>query len=81
MRGGGGGEAGSEAGGEAGGEAAKGSGVLRVAGMHCRWSTASTPTLRDVSLEVGPHEMLLLVGAVGSGKTSLLMALLGELPG
>ena len=68
-------------GGEAGGEAAKGGGgVLRVTGMHCKWSTASSPTLSGVSLEVGAQEMLLLVGAVGAGKTSLLMALLGELP-
>lgn len=67
--------------GEAGGEATKsGGGMLRVAGMHCKWSTASTPTLSGVSLEVGAQELLLLVGAVGAGKTSLLMALLGELP-
>ena len=68
-------------GGEAGDEAAKsGGGVLRVVGMHCKWSTAPTPTLSGVSLEVGAQEMLLLVGSVGAGKTSLLMALLGELP-
>ena len=54
--------------------------MLRVAGMHCKWSKASTPTLSGVSLEVGAQEMLLLVGAVGAGKTSLLLALLGELP-
>ena len=54
--------------------------VLCVPPLHCQWSTSSGPTLSGVGLEAGPAEMVVVVGAVGSGKTSLLLALLGELP-
>ena len=36
--------------------------------------------LKDVSFLVGGGQMLAITGPVGSGKTSLLMAILGELP-
>ena len=36
--------------------------------------------LRDLNLRAAPGELVTVVGAVGSGKTSLLRALLGELP-
>ena len=36
--------------------------------------------LRDISFIVGSGQMLAITGPVGSGKTSLLMAILGELP-
>lgn len=36
--------------------------------------------LREVSFEVNPGEMLYLVGRVGSGKSSLLRTLYGDLP-
>src|SRR5271156_4772324 len=35
--------------------------------------------LRDISVEFPPNALTLIVGPTGSGKTSLLMALLGEL--
>lgn len=54
--------------------------VLCVPPLHCKWSTASGPTLSGVGLEAGPAEMVVVVGAVGSGKTSLLLALLDEIP-
>ena len=36
--------------------------------------------LKDISFIVGSGQMLAITGPVGSGKTSLLMAILGELP-
>ena len=59
---------------------AEGGSLLHVAGMQCKWSTASAATLSDVSFKVGKEEMLVIVGTVGAGKTSLLMAIMGELP-
>ncbi|PVU98628.1 hypothetical protein BB559_001437 [Furculomyces boomerangus] len=40
---------------------------------------ASRPTLNDINLSVKSDELLAVVGRVGSGKSSLLMALLGEM--
>ncbi|KAM9674361.1 LOW QUALITY PROTEIN: ATP-binding cassette sub-family C member 4-like [Dama dama] len=45
------------------------------------WNKASeTPTLQGLSFTVRPGELLAVVGPVGAGKSSLLSALLGELP-
>ncbi|XP_045018385.1 ATP-binding cassette sub-family C member 4 isoform X6 [Bubalus bubalis] len=41
---------------------------------------SETPTLQDLSFTVRPGELLAVVGPVGAGKSSLLRALLGELP-
>ena len=37
------------------------------------------PALCDASLSVGPGEVVAVVGEVGSGKTALVKALIGEL--
>ncbi|XP_027391669.1 multidrug resistance-associated protein 4-like [Bos indicus x Bos taurus] len=45
------------------------------------WDKESeTPTLQGLSFTVRPGELLAVVGPVGAGKSSLLCALLGELP-
>ncbi|KAB0372887.1 hypothetical protein FD755_015640, partial [Muntiacus reevesi] len=45
------------------------------------WDEESeTPALRGLSFTVRPGELLAVVGPVGAGKSSLLRALLGELP-
>ncbi|KAG9508804.1 Multidrug resistance-associated protein 4, partial [Fragariocoptes setiger] len=36
--------------------------------------------LRNITMSVKPGQLLIIVGRVGSGKTSVLMSLLGELP-
>ncbi|XP_022093427.1 multidrug resistance-associated protein 4-like [Acanthaster planci] len=40
----------------------------------------SNTVLQDISFRVEPGELLAVIGPVGCGKSSLLMALLGELP-
>ncbi|XP_024844886.2 ATP-binding cassette sub-family C member 4, partial [Bos taurus] len=42
--------------------------------------TSETPTLQGLSFTVRPGELLAVIGPVGAGKSSLLHALLGELP-
>lgn len=47
---------------------------------HFTWgSQESEPALRNLSLRVPRGALVAVVGAVGSGKSSLLSALLGEM--
>jgi ATP-binding cassette subfamily B protein len=55
-----------------------GSGHLRFEGVELRYEGAAQPALRDVWLEVPAGRTVALVGATGSGKTSL-AALVGRL--
>jgi ABC-type multidrug transport system fused ATPase/permease subunit len=48
-----------------------GSGQVRLEGVELRYEGAARPALRDVSLEVAAGRTVALVGATGSGKTSL----------
>ncbi|XP_039546373.1 canalicular multispecific organic anion transporter 1 isoform X1 [Pimephales promelas] len=43
------------------------------------WERETEPVLKHVSLDIPPGRLVAVVGAVGSGKTSLISALLGEL--
>ncbi len=43
------------------------------------WDDSAKPTLKNISLKVKPGELVAVVGAVGTGKSSLLSALLGEM--
>ncbi|XP_050734387.1 ATP-binding cassette sub-family C member 4-like isoform X2 [Eriocheir sinensis] len=54
---------------------------LAVSGLTAKWSNVTEEnTLTDVSFSVKAGELLAVVGPVGSGKGSLLNAILGELP-
>ncbi len=46
-------------------------GALRLEGVHFRYPGAETEVLRGVDLDVRPGETVALVGATGSGKTTL----------
>ena len=46
-------------------------GALRLERVHYRYPDAGTEVLRGVNLEVRPGETVALVGATGSGKTTL----------
>ncbi|KAJ7319899.1 hypothetical protein JRQ81_019410, partial [Phrynocephalus forsythii] len=55
--------------------------VLRVQDLTCYWDKAlELPTLQNISFTVRPGELLIVIGPVGAGKSSLLSAILGELP-
>ncbi len=48
-----------------------GDGRLRLEGVGFRYPDATAPVLHDVDLEIAPGETVALVGATGSGKTTL----------
>ncbi|XP_006832064.1 PREDICTED: multidrug resistance-associated protein 4 [Chrysochloris asiatica] len=55
--------------------------LVHVQDFTAFWDKASeTPTLQGLSFTVRPRELLAVVGPVGAGKSSLLSAVLGELP-
>ncbi|XP_019738050.1 multidrug resistance-associated protein 4-like isoform X7 [Hippocampus comes] len=54
--------------------------LLKIQELVCYWDkTQEAPTLENVSFTVGPDQLLAVIGPVGSGKSSLLSAILGEL--
>ncbi|KAM9334128.1 ATP-binding cassette sub-family C member 4-like [Symphorus nematophorus] len=49
--------------------------------LTCYWDkTLDAPSLQNVSITVKSHQLLTVIGPVGAGKSSLLSAILGELP-
>ncbi|XP_042316522.1 ATP-binding cassette sub-family C member 4 isoform X2 [Sceloporus undulatus] len=54
--------------------------ALIVHDLTCYWDkTLELPTLQNISFTVRPGELLIVIGPVGAGKSSLLSAVLGEL--
>lgn len=55
--------------------------IVHVQDFTAFWDkTLETPTLKGLSFTARPGELLAVVGPVGAGKSSLLSAVLGELP-
>ncbi|XP_037829737.1 multidrug resistance-associated protein 4 isoform X2 [Kryptolebias marmoratus] len=49
--------------------------------LTCYWDKSlDSPSLQNVSVAVKSHQLLAVIGPVGAGKSSLLSAILGELP-
>nr|XP_057938958.1 ATP-binding cassette sub-family C member 4-like isoform X2 [Doryrhamphus excisus] len=54
--------------------------MLKIQDLICYWDKIQeAPTLQNVSFTVRPGQLLAVIGPVGSGKSSLLSAILGEL--
>ncbi|KAI4538922.1 hypothetical protein MG293_011189 [Ovis ammon polii] len=61
--------------------ASDGETIVDMNNFTASWDKKSgTPTLQDLFLIAKPGELLAVVGPVGAGKSSLLRAVLGELP-
>ncbi|XP_043965411.1 ATP-binding cassette sub-family C member 4-like isoform X2 [Gambusia affinis] len=55
--------------------------VVEMENLSCYWDkTLDSPSLQNISLSVKPHQLVAVIGPVGAGKSSLLSAILGELP-
>ncbi|XP_068719286.1 ATP-binding cassette sub-family C member 4-like [Montipora capricornis] len=53
---------------------------MQLTDITAYWDQTLSPTLKNVTLEAKPGELHIVIGPVGAGKSSLLMAILGELP-
>ncbi|XP_051148099.1 ABC transporter C family member 8 isoform X2 [Andrographis paniculata] len=55
--------------------------LVNIQGGCFSWDTqTATPTLTDINLETNPGQKIAVCGPVGGGKSSLLCAILGEIP-
>src|SRR5438445_10540148 len=54
--------------------------LLEIEGLTFRYRRATEPAIRDVSLAVGPGEVLLVAGPSGCGKSTLIRAINGLIP-
>ena len=59
----------------------QGSGLVKMSGVCGKWNDQNEGnTLDDISFEAANGKLTAIVGPVGSGKSSILNAILGELP-
>ncbi|KAM9836010.1 ATP-binding cassette sub-family C member 4-like [Aulostomus maculatus] len=55
--------------------------AIEIEKMTCFWDKSlDAPSLQNISVAVKSHQLLVVIGPVGAGKSSLLSAILGELP-
>ncbi|XP_049950812.1 probable multidrug resistance-associated protein lethal(2)03659 [Schistocerca serialis cubense] len=53
---------------------------IKLTDVTAKWESNADDTLKNVTLEVVPGKLFAIIGPVGSGKSSLLQTVLGELP-
>uniref|UniRef100_A0A3B4U443 Multidrug resistance-associated protein 4 n=1 Tax=Seriola dumerili TaxID=41447 RepID=A0A3B4U443_SERDU len=54
---------------------------IEIEKLTCYWDKSlDAPSLQNVSVSAKSHQLLIVIGPVGAGKSSLLSAILGELP-
>ncbi|XP_017461904.1 PREDICTED: multidrug resistance-associated protein 1-like, partial [Rhagoletis zephyria] len=53
--------------------------AIRVCGASFTWNSPSNPTLKDINFAVPHGSLVAIVGTVGSGKSSLLSGILGDM--
>ncbi|MEU6015095.1 ABC transporter ATP-binding protein [Streptomyces sp. NPDC047515] len=54
--------------------------MIEVKGFSFTYPTGSRPALRDITFEVGPHELCAVVGGSGAGKSTLAGVVSGTIP-
>ena len=59
--------------------AVSGQTAIRVEKSNYNWSTTGTATLKNFELEIVAGNLVTIVGSTGSGKSSVLSAILGEM--
>lgn len=50
----------------------------RISLENCRFGYTSEAVLNNITLNIAPHEFTAIIGPVGSGKSALLLSILGE---
>ncbi|XP_037318658.2 ATP-binding cassette sub-family C member 4-like isoform X2 [Pungitius pungitius] len=54
---------------------------VEIEKLTCYWNKSlDSPSLQDICITMKSHQLLTVIGPVGAGKSSLLSAILGELP-
>eukprot|EP00026_Physarum_polycephalum_P000464 Phypoly_transcript_00465.p1 GENE.Phypoly_transcript_00465~~Phypoly_transcript_00465.p1 ORF type:complete len:1411 (+),score=128.73 Phypoly_transcript_00465:182-4414(+) len=53
--------------------------AIKIHNGDFRWAVEGTPTLQEINMTVPQGQLVAVVGSVGSGKSSLISAILGEI--
>ncbi|THV54559.1 hypothetical protein BGAL_0024g00240 [Botrytis galanthina] len=54
--------------------------IITIKDASFNFSPEGTPVLKDINIEISRGTLTMIIGAIGSGKSCLLKAMLGELP-